>query len=53
MDLKPYLGRATGLAKQMAHMYLNAAMFRVVWAMPMVRVLIIAGAVFLALSYFG
>ena len=45
--------RAAQLAKMMANTYLRASVWRVVWSMPLVQVLVIAGAVFIILSVWG
>jgi hypothetical protein len=47
------LARAAGLARQLAQTWLQATVFRVVWSMPLARVLLIAAVIFVVLSLFS
>jgi hypothetical protein len=45
------LARASQLAKELARTYLNAAVFRVVWSLPLGVVLVSAALIFLFLTF--
>ena len=47
------LQRAKDMAKSLAQQYLNAAVYRVVWAMPVGIVIVIGVVLFVLLAVFG
>lgn len=53
IDVGGMMGRAGGLLRMMADAWLRGTIWRVVWSLPLARVLLIAGVIFALLVIFG